>query len=166
MQANYQSLDCETKPKILVNCGFRLWNRNWSNVSISFTNPQKSSFLQIADFRLRNIFPSFITRLLWYSTLILQFIKFHAPNAQNNPYRHGCVLCLCWAKRQARIERETDAPESTRQIYILKQLQNRYMWAGARVHSCIKHTLINLQRGISDNARLQIIFILISVHNL
>ena len=23
------------------------------------------------------------------------------------------------------------------------------MWAGAKVHSCIKHTLINLQRGIS-----------------
>ena len=43
---------------------------------------------------------------------------------------------------------ENAAPESTRQIYILKQLQNRYMWAGAKVHSCIKHTLINLQRGI------------------
>jgi CRISPR/Cas system-associated exonuclease Cas4 (RecB family) len=44
---------------------------------------------------------------------------------------------------------ETGAPERTRQIYILKQLQNRYMWAGAKVHDCINHTLTNLQRGIS-----------------
>ena len=44
---------------------------------------------------------------------------------------------------------ETDAPERTRQIYILKNLKNRYMWAGAKVHDCIKHTLTNLQRGIS-----------------
>ena len=44
---------------------------------------------------------------------------------------------------------ETDAPKRTRQIYILKQLQNRFMWAGAKVHDCIKHTLTNLQRGIS-----------------
>ena len=44
---------------------------------------------------------------------------------------------------------ETDAPVRTRQIYILKNLKNRYMWAGEKVHSCIKHTLINLQRGIS-----------------
>ena len=45
--------------------------------------------------------------------------------------------------------RENAAPERTRQIYILKQLQNRYMWAGAKVHDCINHTLTNLQRGIS-----------------
>ena len=44
---------------------------------------------------------------------------------------------------------EMDAPARTRQIYILKNLKNRYMWAGEKVHSCIKHTLINLQRGIS-----------------
>jgi CRISPR/Cas system-associated exonuclease Cas4 (RecB family) len=44
---------------------------------------------------------------------------------------------------------KTDAPERTRQIYILKNLKNRYMWAGAKVHDCIKHTLTNLQRGIS-----------------
>jgi CRISPR/Cas system-associated exonuclease Cas4 (RecB family) len=44
---------------------------------------------------------------------------------------------------------ETDALERTRQIYILKQLMNRYMWAGSKVHDCIKHTLTNLQRGIS-----------------
>ena len=44
---------------------------------------------------------------------------------------------------------ENAAPERTRQIYILKQLQNRYMWAGAKVHDCINHTLTNLQRGIS-----------------
>jgi hypothetical protein len=44
---------------------------------------------------------------------------------------------------------ETDAPDRTRQIYILKNLKNRYMWAGAKVHDCINHTLTNLQRGIS-----------------
>jgi hypothetical protein len=44
---------------------------------------------------------------------------------------------------------EKSAPERTRQIYILKNLKNRYMWAGETVHQCIKHTLTNLQRGIS-----------------
>lgn len=41
---------------------------------------------------------------------------------------------------------EKSAPERTRQIYILK---NHFMWAGGKVHDCIKHTLKNLQRGIS-----------------
>ena len=44
---------------------------------------------------------------------------------------------------------ESNAPERTRQIYILKNLKNRFMWAGGKVHDCIKHTLKNLQRGIS-----------------
>lgn len=44
---------------------------------------------------------------------------------------------------------EKDAPERTRQIYILKNLKNRHMWAGEKVHECLKHTLRNLQRGIS-----------------
>lgn len=44
---------------------------------------------------------------------------------------------------------ETDAPARTRQIYILKNLKNRYMWTGSKVHDCIKHSLTNLQRGIS-----------------
>jgi hypothetical protein len=44
---------------------------------------------------------------------------------------------------------EMDAPARTRQIYILKNLKNRYMWAGAKVHDCIKHTLTNIKRGIS-----------------
>ncbi len=44
---------------------------------------------------------------------------------------------------------EKSAPERNRQIYILKNLRNRFMWAGERVHDCIKHTLKNLQRGIS-----------------
>jgi CRISPR/Cas system-associated exonuclease Cas4 (RecB family) len=44
---------------------------------------------------------------------------------------------------------EIEAPERTRQIYILKNLKNRYMWTGSKVHDCIKHTLTNLQRGIS-----------------
>jgi hypothetical protein len=44
---------------------------------------------------------------------------------------------------------EQNAPERTRQIYVLKNLKNRYMWRGDAVHQCIKHTLKNLQRGIS-----------------
>jgi hypothetical protein len=44
---------------------------------------------------------------------------------------------------------DLNAPTKTRQIYILKQLQNRFMWTGAKVHDCIKRTLANLQRGIS-----------------
>ena len=44
---------------------------------------------------------------------------------------------------------EKGAPAKTRQIYILENLKNRYMWAGEKVHDCIKHTLKNLQRGIS-----------------
>jgi len=30
-----------------------------------------------------------------------------------------------------------------------QNLKNRFMWAGEKVHDCIKHTLKNLQRGIS-----------------
>jgi len=44
---------------------------------------------------------------------------------------------------------DLDALERTRQIYILKQLQNRFMWVGAKVHDCIKHSLTNLRRGMS-----------------
>jgi hypothetical protein len=44
---------------------------------------------------------------------------------------------------------EKNAPKRTRQIYILKKLMNRYIWAGQIVHECIKRTLKNLQRGIS-----------------
>lgn len=44
---------------------------------------------------------------------------------------------------------EKSAPELTRQIYILKNLTNRFMWVGQKVHDCIKHSLKNLQRGIS-----------------
>jgi len=44
---------------------------------------------------------------------------------------------------------EPNAPERTRHIYILKNLKNRFTWAGEKVHDSIKHTLKNLQRGIS-----------------
>ena len=44
---------------------------------------------------------------------------------------------------------EINAPQRVRQIYVLKKLINRYMWAGAKVHDCIERTLTNLQRGIS-----------------
>jgi hypothetical protein len=44
---------------------------------------------------------------------------------------------------------DKDADEKTKQIYMLKQLKNRFMWAGTKVHECIKHTLNNLQRGIA-----------------
>jgi CRISPR/Cas system-associated exonuclease Cas4 (RecB family) len=44
---------------------------------------------------------------------------------------------------------EINAPQRVKQIYVLKQLKNRHMWAGEKVHDCIKHSLTNLQRGIS-----------------
>lgn len=44
---------------------------------------------------------------------------------------------------------DLDADERTRQIYILKNLTNRFMWSGAKVHDCIERTLTNLRRGIS-----------------
>jgi len=41
-----------------------------------------------------------------------------------------------------------NAPERTRQIYILKNLKNRQMWAGEKVHECIQRSLNNIRRGI------------------
>ena len=41
-----------------------------------------------------------------------------------------------------------NAPEKPRQIYILKNLKNRYMWAGEKVHECIQRSLNNIRRGI------------------
>jgi len=41
-----------------------------------------------------------------------------------------------------------DAPERTRQIYILKNLKNRHVWAGEKVHLCIQRSLNNIRRGI------------------
>jgi hypothetical protein len=41
-----------------------------------------------------------------------------------------------------------DAPARTRQIYILKNLKNRYVWAGEKVHECIQRSLNNIRRGI------------------
>jgi hypothetical protein len=41
-----------------------------------------------------------------------------------------------------------DAPARVRQIYILKNLKTRQMWAGERIHQCIERTIKNLQRGI------------------
>lgn len=41
-----------------------------------------------------------------------------------------------------------DAPERTRQIYILKNLKNRHLWAGEKVHECIQRSLNNIRRGI------------------
>ena len=40
------------------------------------------------------------------------------------------------------------APERTRQIYILKNLKNRHVWAGEKVHECIQRSLTNIRRGI------------------
>jgi CRISPR/Cas system-associated exonuclease Cas4 (RecB family) len=44
---------------------------------------------------------------------------------------------------------EINAPQRIRQIYVLKQLKNRHMWAGEKVHDCIKRSLTNLRRGIA-----------------
>ena len=41
-----------------------------------------------------------------------------------------------------------NAQERTRQIYILKNLKNRYVWAGEKVHECIQRSLNNIRRGI------------------
>jgi len=41
-----------------------------------------------------------------------------------------------------------NAPERTRQIYILKNLKNRHIWVGEKVHDCIKRSLNNIRRGI------------------
>jgi len=40
------------------------------------------------------------------------------------------------------------ADKRTRTIYILKQLQNRQMWAGSKVHECIENTLNEIKSGI------------------
>jgi CRISPR/Cas system-associated exonuclease Cas4 (RecB family) len=42
---------------------------------------------------------------------------------------------------------EFDADKRTRMIYILKQLQNRQMWAGSKVHECINNTLNEIKSG-------------------
>jgi len=57
---------------------------------------------------------------------------------------------------------DKDAPERVRQIYLLKNLKNRFMWAGEKVHDCIKHTLKNLQRGISVLSLDNIVYITLS----
>lgn len=43
---------------------------------------------------------------------------------------------------------EITADPETREIYILKQLKSRKMWAGEVVHSCIQRSLENLRAGI------------------
>jgi hypothetical protein len=44
------------------------------------------------------------------------------------------------------------ADDKTRMMYILKQLQNRQMWAGKKVHECIEKTLNDIQDGIEVKA--------------
>ncbi|MFW6137173.1 MAG: PD-(D/E)XK nuclease family protein [Candidatus Aminicenantaceae bacterium] len=44
---------------------------------------------------------------------------------------------------------ETEAGERTRLIYVLKQLQNRHMWAGRKVHEGIEKALNLVRRGES-----------------
>lgn len=48
----------------------------------------------------------------------------------------------------------------TRTIYILKQLQNRQMWAGKKVHECIEKTLRKVQGGLRVNEGESIEYIL------
>ncbi len=47
---------------------------------------------------------------------------------------------------------EATADPETREIYILKQLKSRQMWAGEVVHSCIERSLENLRAGIEPLA--------------
>ncbi len=41
-----------------------------------------------------------------------------------------------------------NAPQRTRQIYVLKNLKNRHRWAGEKIHECIQRSLHNVRRGI------------------
>ena len=41
-----------------------------------------------------------------------------------------------------------EAPERTRQIYILKNLKNRQTWTGEKVHNSIHRSISNIRRGI------------------
>jgi len=43
---------------------------------------------------------------------------------------------------------ENNAPDDVRRLYVLKQLKNRWMWAGEVVHDCLQRTLDDLHRGI------------------
>lgn len=43
---------------------------------------------------------------------------------------------------------QDDAPTRTREIYILKQLKNRWTWVGQVVHDCIARSLHNLSRSV------------------
>jgi len=41
-----------------------------------------------------------------------------------------------------------NAPERTHQIYVLKNLKNRRLWAGEKVHQCIQRSLNNIRKGV------------------
>ncbi len=41
-----------------------------------------------------------------------------------------------------------DAPERSRQIYVLKNLKNRQTWAGEKIHNSIHRSISNIRRGI------------------
>jgi len=57
---------------------------------------------------------------------------------------------------------EATAPERARQLYVLKQLRTRAMWAGEVVHTCIERSLKNLRRGITVLSPEKIIEVTIS----
>ena len=46
-----------------------------------------------------------------------------------------------------------DVSQRTRQIYVLKNLKSRQIWAGEKVHECIQRSLNNLRRGNSRPLR-------------
>lgn len=43
---------------------------------------------------------------------------------------------------------QDSAPSRTREIYVLKQLKNRFTWIGQVVHACISRSLQNLSRSV------------------
>ena len=43
---------------------------------------------------------------------------------------------------------KADAPGEARELYVLKKLQNRYIWIGSVVHDCVARTLKNIFSGI------------------
>lgn len=47
---------------------------------------------------------------------------------------------------------ERDADARARQLYVLKNLQSRQMWAGSRVHAAIRHVLEHVRKGVPPPA--------------
>jgi predicted transcriptional regulator len=61
-------------------------------------------------------------------------------------YLHECKQAE--VASQLSTTRVENSPDRTRQIYILKNLKNRHIGVGEKVHECIQRSLNNIRRGI------------------